>query len=125
MSGYAYVANRPMTHVDLDGREDEMVVSGRKMTGKESAATVKAIVLKDSGYVVTGTITWHHGAWHVTGLRGTGSQSFLLENVFVPHDHAVHVSPTNRREPGPHRTAGRVRFAAPPVPRAAPGRAGG
>jgi alkylation response protein AidB-like acyl-CoA dehydrogenase len=42
-----------------------------------------------------------HDVWQVSGLRGTGSQSFSVEDAFVPHNYVVHLSPAARREPGP------------------------
>ena len=39
--------------------------------------------------------------WHVSGLRGTGSFSFTVDNLFVPDEHAALISPQTRREPGP------------------------
>jgi alkylation response protein AidB-like acyl-CoA dehydrogenase len=42
-----------------------------------------------------------HDIWHVSGLRGTGSQSFSAHDVFVPADHAIHYTPECRRQPGP------------------------
>jgi alkylation response protein AidB-like acyl-CoA dehydrogenase len=39
--------------------------------------------------------------WHVSGLRGTGSQSFSASDVFVPFDHAIRYAPECRRQPGP------------------------
>jgi indole-3-acetate monooxygenase len=42
-----------------------------------------------------------HDIWHVSGLRGTGSQGFSVSHVFVPTAYAVHFTPSARREPGP------------------------
>jgi alkylation response protein AidB-like acyl-CoA dehydrogenase len=42
-----------------------------------------------------------HDVWHVSGLRGTGSQSFSVEDLFVPADHAIRHAPECRRQPGP------------------------
>jgi alkylation response protein AidB-like acyl-CoA dehydrogenase len=42
-----------------------------------------------------------HDIWHVSGLRGTGSQSFSARDVFVPSDHAIHYAPECRRQAGP------------------------
>jgi alkylation response protein AidB-like acyl-CoA dehydrogenase len=42
-----------------------------------------------------------HDVWHVSGLRGTGSQSFSFSNAFVPSSYAIQVAPVARREPGP------------------------
>ena len=39
--------------------------------------------------------------WHVSGLRGTGSQSFSASGVFVPAEHVIHYAPDKRRQPGP------------------------
>jgi alkylation response protein AidB-like acyl-CoA dehydrogenase len=39
--------------------------------------------------------------WHVSGLRGTGSFSFSLSDVFVPGERCIHVSPSARCERGP------------------------
>jgi indole-3-acetate monooxygenase len=41
-----------------------------------------------------------HDVWHVSGLRGTGSQSFSIVDAFVPRTCAVHFSPAARQEPG-------------------------
>ena len=39
--------------------------------------------------------------WHVIGLRGTGSDSYTVNDLFVPEDHAVERSADARpREPG-------------------------
>ena len=39
--------------------------------------------------------------WHVVGLRGTGSDSYTVNDLFVPEDHAVERSAEARpREPG-------------------------
>jgi alkylation response protein AidB-like acyl-CoA dehydrogenase len=42
-----------------------------------------------------------HDVWHVSGLRGTGSQSFSLSDHFVPRRHAIRVMPDTRQEQGP------------------------
>jgi alkylation response protein AidB-like acyl-CoA dehydrogenase len=42
-----------------------------------------------------------HDIWHVSGLRGTGSQSFSVEDLFVPADHAIRYAPECRRQTGP------------------------
>jgi alkylation response protein AidB-like acyl-CoA dehydrogenase len=42
-----------------------------------------------------------HDVWHVSGLRGTGSQSFSVADRFVPSSHAVRLSPETRQERGP------------------------
>jgi alkylation response protein AidB-like acyl-CoA dehydrogenase len=42
-----------------------------------------------------------HDIWHVSGLRGTGSQSFSVSDVFVPTKYALHFAPETRQEPGP------------------------
>jgi alkylation response protein AidB-like acyl-CoA dehydrogenase len=40
--------------------------------------------------------------WHVIGLRGTGSDSFTVEDVFVPHEHTVaRDDPAERRYQAP------------------------
>jgi alkylation response protein AidB-like acyl-CoA dehydrogenase len=40
--------------------------------------------------------------WHVTGLRGTGSDAFTATDLFVPHAHSVsRDDPAERRHPGP------------------------
>ncbi len=42
-----------------------------------------------------------HDTWHVSGLRGTGSQSFSVSDTFVPTAYAIHFAPESRREGGP------------------------
>jgi alkylation response protein AidB-like acyl-CoA dehydrogenase len=42
-----------------------------------------------------------HDRWHVSGLRGTGSQSFSVSDAFVPADHAIRFAPEARHEAGP------------------------
>jgi alkylation response protein AidB-like acyl-CoA dehydrogenase len=40
--------------------------------------------------------------WHVTGLRGTGSDTFTVTDLFVPHEQTVsRDDPSERRYPGP------------------------
>jgi RHS repeat-associated protein len=68
LSSYAYVAARPLTHVDPDGRNDVAVLSTRPVTGQESEAEVRAIARTDGGVEITGTITWLDVRWHATGV---------------------------------------------------------
>jgi len=42
-----------------------------------------------------------HDVWHVSGLRGTGSQSFSVSDVLVPASHVVRFAPEARQEDGP------------------------
>ncbi len=42
-----------------------------------------------------------HDVWHVSGLRGTGSQSFSAAHVFVPGTHAIRFAAEARHERGP------------------------
>ena len=42
-----------------------------------------------------------HDVWHVSGLRGTGSQSFSVSDAFVPTAYSVHFAPAARQERGP------------------------
>jgi alkylation response protein AidB-like acyl-CoA dehydrogenase len=40
--------------------------------------------------------------WHVLGLRGTGSDSYTVEDLFIPDERApAREAPAERREPGP------------------------
>ena len=40
--------------------------------------------------------------WHVIGLRGTGSDTFTVSDLFVPHEHSVaREDPSERRQMGP------------------------
>jgi indole-3-acetate monooxygenase len=48
-----------------------------------------------------GEATWTH-AWDVIGLRGTGSDSYEVKDLFVRQDHAFHRDdPSERRYPAP------------------------
>jgi alkylation response protein AidB-like acyl-CoA dehydrogenase len=39
--------------------------------------------------------------WHVSGLRGTGSDTYAVSNLFVPHERSVvRDDPSERRHPG-------------------------
>jgi alkylation response protein AidB-like acyl-CoA dehydrogenase len=40
-------------------------------------------------------------AWHVRGLRGTGSHHFAVKDLFVPKEYTVHSYADPVREPGP------------------------
>jgi alkylation response protein AidB-like acyl-CoA dehydrogenase len=42
-----------------------------------------------------------HDVWHVVGLRGTGSDTYAVDNLFVPSSHAYVRDLARRREPGP------------------------
>ena len=40
--------------------------------------------------------------WHVSGLKGTGSDAFTVSDLFVPHEYSIsRDDPTERRQPGP------------------------
>jgi len=39
--------------------------------------------------------------WYVSGLRGTGSFSFTVDDLFVPEERAALIAPQTRRERGP------------------------
>jgi alkylation response protein AidB-like acyl-CoA dehydrogenase len=40
--------------------------------------------------------------WHVSGLKGTGSDAFAVSDVFVPHEYSIsRDDPAERRQPGP------------------------
>ena len=40
--------------------------------------------------------------WHVSGLRGTGSDAFTVADLYVPHEYSVsRDDPAERRQPGP------------------------
>ncbi len=42
-----------------------------------------------------------HDIWHVVGLRGTGSDEYVVENLFVPENHSMsRDGPAERREDG-------------------------
>ena len=39
--------------------------------------------------------------WHVSGLKGTGSDAYTVDDLFVPHDHSMsRDDPAERRQPG-------------------------
>jgi len=39
--------------------------------------------------------------WHVSGLKGTGSDAYTVDDLFVPHDHSIsRDDPAERRQPG-------------------------
>jgi alkylation response protein AidB-like acyl-CoA dehydrogenase len=40
--------------------------------------------------------------WHVSGLKGTGSDAFTVTDLFVPHEYSIsRDDPAERRQPGP------------------------
>jgi alkylation response protein AidB-like acyl-CoA dehydrogenase len=48
------------------------------------------------------TATSLQDIWHVIGLRGTGSDAYAIENLFVPEQHSLaRDEPAERRYPGP------------------------
>ena len=63
---------------------------------------------RPDGAVVTRTMLFPAGAttlvdiWRVIGLRGTGSDAYAVENLFVPESHSVaRDDPAERRHPAP------------------------
>jgi len=42
-----------------------------------------------------------HDAWHVSGLRGTGSEDYSVKNIFVPGDRAFMPFMSAPTQPGP------------------------
>jgi alkylation response protein AidB-like acyl-CoA dehydrogenase len=42
-----------------------------------------------------------HDVWHVSGLRGTGSQGFSVTDLFVPSNRMIWFAPERRTERGP------------------------
>jgi alkylation response protein AidB-like acyl-CoA dehydrogenase len=97
--------NRPGRAVPCDGG---YTISGRWMfaSGIGHAKWLLAICdVADGGgarlMLVPKDSATLHDVWHVSGLRGTGSQSFSMTDVFVPFDHAIRVEAGTQREPGP------------------------
>jgi alkylation response protein AidB-like acyl-CoA dehydrogenase len=40
--------------------------------------------------------------WHVSGLKGTGSDAFIVADLYVPHEYSIsRDDPAERRQPGP------------------------
>ncbi|HEY1796928.1 MAG TPA: acyl-CoA dehydrogenase family protein [Stellaceae bacterium] len=66
-----------------------------------------APLLREDGSAIMRTLLFPKSAtkmtdiWHVIGLRGTGSDTWTVEDLFVAEDYTINRDPTNRpREPG-------------------------
>ena len=60
-----------------------------------------------NGKLVERTMLFHAASatfvdvWHVSGLKGTGSDAYTVDDLFVPHDHSIsRDDPAERRQPG-------------------------
>jgi 3-hydroxy-9,10-secoandrosta-1,3,5(10)-triene-9,17-dione monooxygenase len=78
-------------------------MSGRWSYASGSAhatwATCSAVLTDDAGRPVDGALCFVPAAevrledtWHTVGMRGTGSHTWVLEDVFVPEDRMVYMS---------------------------------
>jgi alkylation response protein AidB-like acyl-CoA dehydrogenase len=63
-------------------------------TGGPGGAQVRTMLFPKSSVTM-------HDIWHVVGLRGTGSDEYVVENVFVPQNHSMgRDTAAERREDG-------------------------
>jgi|SRR5579864_3735728 len=95
--------NRPGRAVSVDGG---YLITGRWMFASGFPHATWLLAVCNAGdesrlMLIPKSAVKVHDVWHVSGLRGTGSQSFSVEDLFVPSSHAVHVVPECRRERGP------------------------
>src|SRR5205085_767016 len=67
---------------------------GSLRCGPDGAPIERSMLLPKSAVTMTRD-------WNVMGLRGTGSDSYTMDDIFVPEDHSVmRDNPDERREPG-------------------------
>jgi alkylation response protein AidB-like acyl-CoA dehydrogenase len=95
--------NRPGTAVAVEGGYR---ITGRWMFASGFPHATWLLAVCDVGkqsrlMLIPKSAVTVHDVWHVSGLRGTGSQSFSVEDYFVAAEYAIHVTPECRRESGP------------------------
>ena len=67
---------------------------GTKLTGPEGKPVERTLLFPRSAAVIS-------DVWHVMGLRGTGSDTYAVEDLFVPEAFTLsRDNPAERREPG-------------------------
>lgn len=68
---------------------------GQERRGSDGAAVTRTVLFPADA-------TRLQDIWHVIGLRGTGSDAYAVENLFVPEEHSLaRDEPAERRHPGP------------------------
>ncbi len=68
---------------------------GRERRGADGAALTRTMLFPAS-------VTRLQDVWHVIGLRGTGSDAYAVENLFVPEEHSLaRDDPSELRYPAP------------------------